>query len=118
MEADVPRSPPAPVRTDGVTLGDSPNLFRWKPLDKAHVHLGLSLRGEVMGIADSDSGKERGHPAGASSVPTGKPGSLWGPHTAGQTAALPWVSDPVPPSSCTFPVPGHNRTPLSCWASN
>ena len=55
---------PAQPLTDGVTLGNSPNLSRWQSPDQGHINLGL----RVAGISDADSSKERGHLAGASSM--------------------------------------------------
>lgn len=68
------------MHTDGVTLGNSPNLCRWKSPDKAHTNLGW----QVAGITDVDSHKERRHAAGASSM-LGSPGGEARVHTAGQT---------------------------------
>lgn len=48
---------PALPPTDQVTLGNSPNLYRWRCPDKEPINLGL----KVGWISDVDSHKERGH---------------------------------------------------------
>lgn len=44
--------PPSPalVNTDGVTLGNSPNLFRWQSPEKAQINQGGGFQGSLLQI--------------------------------------------------------------------